>query len=134
MTPRHKEVGMQRKGVHSHEDLEVWKLARTLAADTYRMTAQLPIEERFGLQSQMRRAAVSVLSNLAEGAARDSRADFCRFLAVSMGSLAELDIQCSLCEELGFMKRDESFLRKIRAVRIMLAGLRRALLPVERRR
>lgn len=125
---------MRRNGVQSHEDLEVWKLARTLAADTYRMTARLPIEERFGLQSQMRRAAVSVLSNLAEGAARDSRADFSRFLAISMGSLAELDVQCSLCEDLGFLKRDEDFLRNIRAVRIMLAGLRRVLLPTERRR
>jgi four helix bundle protein len=118
---------MQRQDVQSHEDLEVWKLARTLARDTYRMTAQLPSEERFGLQSQMRRAAVSVLSNLAEGAARDSPADFSRFLAISLGSLAELDIQCSLCEDLGFLRRDEDFLRKIRAIRIMLAGLRRAL-------
>jgi len=118
---------MRRQGVQSHEDLEVWKLARTLAADTYRRTSQLPIEERFGLQSQMRRAAVSVLSNLAEGAARDSPADFSRFLAMSMGSLAELDVQCSLCEDLGFLGRDEDFLRKIRAIRIMLAGLRRAL-------
>lgn len=125
---------MQRQGVRSHEDLEVWKLARALAADTYRMTTQLPIEERFGLQSQMRRAAVSVLSNLAEGAARDSRADFSRFLAISMGSLAELEVQCSLCEDLGFLPCNEDFLRKIRAIRIMLAGLRRVLTSVERRR
>jgi four helix bundle protein len=125
---------MQRQSLRSHEDLEVWKLARALAADTYRMTAQLPTEERFGLQSQMRRAAVSVLSNLAEGAARDSRADFARFLAVSMGSVAELEVQYSLCEDLGFLTRDEGFLRRMRAIRIMLAGLRRTLRPVERRR
>jgi four helix bundle protein len=124
---------MQRQSLRSHEDLEVWKLARALAADTYRMTARLPIGERFGLQSQMRRAAVSVLSNLAEGAARDSRADFARFLAISMGSIAELEVQCSLCEELGFLPRDEDFLRRIRAIRIMLAGLRRTL-QIERRR
>ena len=123
-----------RKGVRSHEDLEVWKLARTLTADTYRITASLPLEERFGLQSQMRRAAVSVVSNLAEGAARDSRADFSRFLAISMGSLAELEVQCTVCEDLGYLSRDEDFLRKIRAVRIMLAGLRRVLLRLERRR
>ena len=122
------------KRVRSHEDLEVWKLARTLTADTYRLTARLPIEERFGLQSQMRRAAVSVLSNLAEGAARHSRADFSRFLAVSMGSLAELEVQCTVCEDLGYLSRDEDFLRRIRAIRIMLAGLRRVLLPLERRR
>jgi len=125
---------MQRRRLRSHEDPEVWKLARSLAVDTYRMTAHLPLEERFGLQSQMRRAAVSVLSNLAEGAARHSRADFSRFLAVSMGSLAELEVQCSLCEDLGFLARNEDFLRRVRAVRIMLAGLRRVLLPVERRR
>jgi four helix bundle protein len=92
------------------------------------MTAQLPVAERFGLQSQMRRSAVSVLSNFAEGAARDSRADFSRFLAISMGSLAELEVQCALCEDLGFLPHNEDFLRKIRAIRIMLAGLRRALL------
>lgn len=118
---------MRSRQLRSHEDLEVWKLARALAADTYRITARLPIEERFGLQSQMRRSAVSVLSNLAEGATRDSRADFSRFLAISMGSLAELEVQCTLCEDLGFLPRHEDFLRKMRAIRIMLAGLRRAL-------
>lgn len=118
---------MSTNELRSHEDLEVWKQARALAAETYRMTAHLPVEERFGLQSQMRRAAVSVLSNLAEGAARDSRADFSRFLAISLGSLAELEVQCAVCEDLGFLSRNEDFLRRIRAIRIMLAGLRRAL-------
>lgn len=118
---------MHRSHVRSHEDLEVWKLARQLAATTYRITAQLPGEERFGLQAQMRRAAVSVVSNLAEGAARDAPGDFRRFVCISMGSLAELETQCLLCEDLGFWERDEEFLRKIRSIRIMLASLRRAL-------
>jgi four helix bundle protein len=108
-------------------DLEVWKLARAMASDTYRVIAQLPIEERFGSQSQMRRAAVSVVSNLAEGAARETSADFRRFVAMSMGSLAELETQYLLCEDLGFLRTDPDFLRKVRRIRIMLASLRRAL-------
>ena len=116
-----------RNGVRSHEGLKVWKLARELVVDTYRITAQLPMEERFGLQSQMRRCAVSVVSNLAEGAARDARADFRRFVCISMGSLAELEAQCVLCEDLGLLACNDEFLRKLRSVRIMLAGLRRSL-------
>jgi len=118
---------MQRLRTRSQEDLEVWKLARTMAADTYRMTAQLPVGERFGLQSQMRRAAVSILSNLSEGAARETAADFRRFVGVSMGSLAELETQYLLCQDLGFLRCDADFLRKVRSLRIMLASLRKAL-------
>lgn len=118
---------MQRLRARGHTDLQVWKLARAMATETYRMTAQLPIEERFGLQSQMRRAAVSVVSNIAEGAARESPADFRRFVGISMGSLAELETQYLLCEDLGFLRNDVEFLRRIRSIRIMLAGLRKAL-------
>ena len=113
--------------VRSHEDLEVWKLARQLAAETYRMTAHLPPQEQFGLQSQMRRAAISVVSNLAEGAARETAGDFRRFVSICMGSLAELETQCVLCEDLSLLARDEGFLRRIRHLRIMLASLRRTL-------
>jgi len=118
---------MQPRKVRSHEDLEVWKLARQLAAETYRMTARLPLQEQFGLQSQMRRSAVSVASNLAEGAARETAGDFRRFVSISMGSLAELETQCLLCEDLDLLARDEDLLRKIRHLRIMLASLRRTL-------
>jgi four helix bundle protein len=98
-----------------------------MAVDVYRLTATLPAAERFGLQAQMRRAAASVVSNIAEGAGRNSTPDFCRFLAVSSGSLAELGTQSLLCEDLGFMVHDDALHRRIRGIRLMLDSLPSAL-------
>src|SRR5688572_1735884 len=98
---------MDSNKIRSHEELRVWKLARTMAVDVYRLTATLPAVERCGLQAQMRRATVSVVSSIAEGAGRDSTPNFCRFLAVSMGSLAELETQSLLCEDLGFLVHND---------------------------
>jgi four helix bundle protein len=98
-----------------------------MAVDVYRLTATLPAAERFGLQAQMRRAAVSVVSNIAEGAGRDSAPDYCRFLAVSLGSLAELETQSLLCEDLGFLVHNDDLHRQIRGIRLMLNSLRNAL-------
>ena len=113
--------------VRSHEDLRVWKLARSMAADVYRITARLPAAEQYGLQAQMRRAAVSVVSNIAEGAARGSTPEFCRFLAVALGSLAELETQSLLCEDLGFLVHDDELHRQIRGLRLMLNSLQNVL-------
>ncbi len=118
---------MDSNPVRSHEDLRVWKLARSMAVDVYRLTATLPAAERFGLQAQMRRAAVSVVSNIAEGAGRDSTADFCRFLAVSLGSLADLETQSLLCEDLGFLVHNDELHRQIRGLRLMPNSLQNAL-------
>ena len=117
---------MRRNVVRSHEDLEVWKLAMRLTVDVYRTTAQLPSEERFGLQTQTRRAAVSVAANIAEGAARNSAADFARFLAIALGSLAELDTELRLCEDLQFVVYRDDLRQSVRTIRIMLSRLRDA--------
>lgn len=77
----------------SHADLDVWKRAVDLAADVYKVTASFPAEEKFGLVSQMRRSAVSIASNIAEGAARTSRREFMQFLSIASGSACELDTQ-----------------------------------------
>ncbi len=122
---------MQIKKTRSHEDLRVWQLAMSLAAEVYRNTSMLPVEERYGLQSQMRRAAVSIPSNIAEGAARGSSAEFARFLAISLGSLAELETQLLLCQDLKFLARREELHKSIRTLRVMLSRLRRALLKMQ---
>lgn len=86
-----------------HKKLDVWKLSMELSRAVYRLTAGFPSEERFGLVSQMRRAAVSVPSNLAEGAARVSTSEFRQFLSIARSSLSELDTQLDLSLELGFI-------------------------------
>jgi four helix bundle protein len=106
----------------THKDLDVWKEAMSLAKGIYKLTADFPREETYGLVSQIRRAAVSIPSNIAEGAARNSNKEFIQFLYVSLGSLAELETQLLLSKELGFFKNaeiNESFVR----IRKMLLGL-----------
>ncbi|MEJ7746020.1 MAG: four helix bundle protein [Luteimonas sp.] len=85
-----------------HERLDVWQDAMSLVEAIYRLTSAFPDSERFGLVSQMRRAAVSVPSNIAEGAARRSTLEYLRFLSIARGSLAELDTQISIASRLGF--------------------------------
>ena len=86
-----------------HKKLDVWKLSMVLARAIYRLTAGYPTEERFGLVSQMRRAAAGVPSNIAEGAARDSNNEFRHFLSIARSSLSELDTQLDLSRDLGFV-------------------------------
>jgi four helix bundle protein len=83
--------GLERK---TDKDLDVWNRATDLAAEVYSITGQFPKEELFGLVSQTRRAAVSVPSNIAEGAARSSRKEYIQFLYVALGSIAELETHC----------------------------------------
>lgn len=86
-----------------HKKLDVWKLSMELSRTIYRLTAEYPAEEKFGLVPQMRRAAVSIPSNLAEGAARSSDNEFRNFLSIARSSLSELDTQLDLSQELGFI-------------------------------
>ena len=88
--------------VKSYKDLLVWQNGIELVKQVYVLTQQFPSEEKFGLVSQMRRAAVSVPSNIAEGQARKSTAEFTQFLSITQGSLAELETQLIVSIELGF--------------------------------
>jgi len=85
-----------------HEKLEVWKKAMSLCVGVYKATESLPASEKYGLSSQMRRAAVSVASNIAEGAASGGKNLYLRSLNISRGSLAELDTQMEICRRLQF--------------------------------
>ncbi|MBI1983942.1 MAG: four helix bundle protein [Acidobacteria bacterium] len=91
-----------KKSVKSYKDLLVWQKGITLVKKIYELTRNFPDAEKFGVVSQMRRAAVSVPSNIAEGQARHTRKEFIQFLSHSEGSVAELETQVILGVELGF--------------------------------
>ncbi len=109
-----------------HEDLDAWKRAMELAKDVYLVTKNWPSEERFGLTNQVRRAAVSVPSNIAEGAARGTNKDFSHFIDIALGSLAEVETQLILASDIGFEVGSLSR-EQIAGVRRPLLGLRRSL-------
>ena len=96
--------------MRDHTKLRAFELADEVAVMVYRVTAGFPKEELYGLTSQMRRAAVSVPSNIVEGCARDSQADCLRFLNMAFGSLRELHYQLSLAKRLGFLCNKDSSL------------------------
>jgi four helix bundle protein len=87
--------------------LKVWQSGMILAKRVYRLTASFPADERFGLTSQMRRAAVSVPSNIAEGHARNTKAEMIRFSGIALGSIAEIETQLLLAADLGFAAAPE---------------------------
>ncbi len=112
-----------------HHELEAWKVAVSLVQDVYRLTAHFPAEERFGLTSQMRRAAVSIPSNIAEGAARGTTKEYVRFLSVARGSIAALETQLRIAVRLGFADPDQAGLldASIERAFALLSGLLRSL-------
>jgi four helix bundle protein len=93
--------------MRDHTKLRAFELADELAVLIYRVTAKFPKEEMYGLISQLRRAAISVPSNIVEGCARDSQADYLRFLNIAFGSLRELHYQLDLSKRLGFLNNED---------------------------
>lgn len=89
------------------KELLVWQHAHLLTLEVYRITQRFPQEERFGLSNQLRRAVVSVESNIAEGSARNTSRDFLQFLFVARGSLAEVEVQLLIAKDLGYITDDE---------------------------
>ena len=94
--------------MRDHTKLRAFELADEVVVLVYRTTAAFPKEELFGLTSQMRRAAVSVSSNIVEGCARDSETEYLRFLNIAFGSLRELHYQLNLAKRLGFLPNENS--------------------------
>ncbi|MBU3820722.1 four helix bundle protein [Flavobacteriaceae bacterium XHP0103] len=84
--------------------LDIWNNGISLVKQVYKITIMLPVEEKFGLKSQITRAIVSVPSNIAEGCSRNSEIEFKRFLEISLGSLFEVETQLTICQELGFLE------------------------------
>ena len=92
----------------NYRELKVWQFGIEIAKDVYRLTSDFPAEERFGLVTQMRRSAVSISSNIAEGHARNSTQEMIRFCSIALGSVAELETQLVIARELNFGKTVES--------------------------
>ena len=90
-----------------HKKLDVWQIAMKTAKMVYESTKGFPEEEKFGLVSQMRRAAVSIPCNIAEGAARQGKKEFKNFLSIAQGSLSELDTQFELAVLLGYLSDEK---------------------------
>ncbi len=114
--------------VKTHKDLDVWHASIVLAEDIYRLSSSFPKEEVYGITSQVRRAVVSIASNIAEGAARSTNKDFVHFLYIAAGSASELDTQLEIAQRLG-MGEPGSIVdarEKLESVSKMLQGLIRS--------
>ncbi|MEX2347651.1 MAG: four helix bundle protein [Balneolaceae bacterium] len=93
--------------MNKYKDLEIWKRSVNLATDVYSTTSGFPKEETYGITSQLRRCAVSVPSNIAEGAGRVSKKEFKRFLNIAYGSIYELETQLLISKNLGYINEKE---------------------------
>lgn len=109
----------------NHKELLVWQKAMQLVVDIYNLIRLLPKEETYGLSDQMRRAAISIPSNIAEGNARSSQKDMVHFLYIAQGSRAELETQLELCELVGYISKErlEHVLMQTQEIGRMLSGL-----------
>lgn len=120
--------------INSYKDLIVWQKSMQLALETYKLTEKLPREEVYGLTSQMRRCAVSIPSNIAEGRRRASRKELERFFTIAYGSGAELETQIELLKQLPFGNKlsynnvDGLLSEVMRMINKMLSGLRNSAL------
>lgn len=109
----------------SHKDLEIWKRSVALVTFIYEVTQSFPREEIYGLTSQVRRSAVSIPSNISEGAGRKHSKEFIQFLYVALGSIAELETQIIISENLKYLTKDKSIKiqNELTELRRMILGL-----------
>jgi four helix bundle protein len=116
----------EKRQVRSYRDLIVWQKAMVMVRSIYELTKTFPADERFGLVAQMRRAAVSVPSNIAEGQARHTSREFAQFISHAEGSLAEVDTQLAPSGQLGFCKEHDLVIAfsQVEEIRKMLGSLR----------
>jgi four helix bundle protein len=111
--------------MHQFEELKIWKKAMDIAEEVYQLTALFPKEEKYGLTSQIRKSAVSISSNIAEGAGRNTSGEFKNFLGIANGSTNELYTQLLLCHRLNLVEMDkvQHILGSVREVQKMNYGL-----------
>ena len=109
----------------THKDLDVWKKSISFVTSIYNSTSSFPKEELFGLTSQIRRSAVSIPSNIAEGAARNHNNEYRQFLYIALASAAELDTQIIISNNLGFLgvEKSNELINDLNTISKMLQGL-----------
>ncbi|PKN75795.1 MAG: four helix bundle protein [Candidatus Cloacimonetes bacterium HGW-Cloacimonetes-2] len=107
----------------TYRDLDVWKLSLHFVSDVYKLTANFPKHEVYGLSSQLQRAAVSIPSNIAEGSGRKSTKEFVQFLYIAKGSLLEIETQLEIAKILNYIEEIGVNLETIKRLRSMLNGL-----------
>ena len=124
-----KPVGGGSSQIESYRDLRVWQKGMDLTERVYELTRAFPSDEKFGLTSQLRRAAVSVPSNIAEGWGRNSTGSFVRYLRIAHGSLAEIETQIEIAHRLEYISERErdAFLKETTAERKMILAFVRSL-------
>ncbi|MFV0148627.1 four helix bundle protein [Empedobacter falsenii] len=109
--------------IQSHKDLKVWQESMILVEEVYRLTSNFPKEELFGLVSQMRRASISIPSNIAEGAGRKSKKEFIHFLYIALGSLNEIETQLEISKRLNYISNLDDFDTQFLHIKRMLLKL-----------
>lgn len=107
----------------THKNLEAWKESIKLTIEIYKLTQKFPNDELYGLTNQIRRSAVSIPSNIAEGCARQTPKETIQFLHISLGSIAELETQLIISNELGYTKNINEIFEKIIRIRKLIVGL-----------
>ena len=110
-----------------HYKLEAWKVSRQLVTAIYRLTQRFPKEELFGLTAQLRRSAVSIPSNIAEGAARTGSREFAQFLNIARGSLSELETQLFIAVDLGYAASNDPIFQTVDLVSKLITGLHKSI-------
>ena len=118
-----KEWGIISKEIKNHKDLEVWKKSMDLVSNIYKITESFPNKELYGLTNQIRRAAVSIPSNIAEGAARNSKKEFIQFLYIALGSLSELETQIIIANRLEYLNNLDTLSEDLKFVQKLINGL-----------
>jgi len=113
---------LENKTIRTHKDLEVWKESILLVKEIYKISYSFPKDEIYGLTLQIRRSAISIPSNIAEGAARNSKKEFIQFLYIALGSVSELETQLIIAKELNYLENSSIF-DNLERIKYQLLGL-----------
>ena len=107
----------------NHQDMDVWKNSIEMVTNVYNLTNDFPESENYNLTSQIRRSAISVPSNIAEGCARFSDKETLKFISIAIGSIAELETQIIIAKNLTYIKDDKDIMLQLENIKKMLLGL-----------